>query len=628
MQNHNVVITNVSLLSKSKDEKENMIYDITAQKKYKDGKENIIYGTMTNEAPIKSIIKRLYDSHQTLDTIIFIASEKVRIKEIPFNEEKISHLDFLQKQIENYCADSSYKVPDYFDVEIKNEPTMVEVSESVFNVYKKILDLSKDGKKDVNIFIESNGGIRYVLTMLLSLTKTLENYYPNIHISEITSMVYSTSNTADNATEIKNTKDVFDTAQLAGIAAEFVNYGRTKSLQRYVESSMTEISAEQKEDINLILRMLNKVGNDIQLCRTSDILNDFYGKDNIKITIDLFSKKYKDKNDASAIVTIFVHLVNIIIEELGKFIYVDYDEHIEPIEYLPKLINWCLEKSFIQQALTLCSERLPEYLFKTGKIQIDETLTKILDEEEKKNYERNYYFIAHLSTFIQKLKEPKYQKTKTNILNILNNTNINANNQIEKDIVSLLRNYKKLEEINEENLKRIFAESNVFTVSDLEEEISISNKIRTRLSFALMGYYVSDAGKLEIHPNLEKEDERIERILLGMIKIWHKHDKQEIMDNEKLRYDEILKELLNPSRAETFIDEYSKTQSEKFFIGTEIDEGHISTNMEKENLQEWLYLYSICKEQRNLSNHASAPNEDIGMTFDELKTVIKKIISL
>lgn len=408
----NILITNVSPVT---------IRDGKTQKRvYIDERGNKFLGEMTNEAPIKSIAYRLGEKGAYLDKILFIVSGKVRTDKITIEDKKITHLDFLEGKITAFLGENYKDKTEYIDdISIVDEPTKHDVSKTVFEIYDKLLKFAmmedEVKKRDIHIYIESNGGVRYVLTMLLSLTKTLENYYGNVHISEITSMVLR-----ENPVKIMNTKDVFDTAQITGIADEFVNYGRTNSLRRYFEGYMHELSSDQTCDVRNVLEKLYKTSEDIQLCRTAMILEDFYGSSNIKIMIEEFSKKYKEEaNDKSEekephpdmTITIFSKLLQLILNELNQTVYKDVKDtcadQTDPICYLPQMISWCLDKSFTQQALTFCAERLPEYLFKTGKIGLNREFSTMLDQAKKGDYEEKYYFIAHIQDFVGKIKDAK-----------------------------------------------------------------------------------------------------------------------------------------------------------------------------------------------------------------------------
>lgn len=312
MDQVNVIITNVSNVQFSDKTQSSLV-----TRKYIDQKGDCFYGSMTNEAPVKSIINRVKD----VQAIIFIESDTVR----DFMSKKakspfitITHGDYLKKEISRFVAERGFSKPEYITTPIGDEPDEREVSKAVFDVFRKLHNYIVDEKnkdKDINIYIESNGGIRYVLTMLLSVTKSLENYYPNVHIKEITSMVLK-----QNPVPIKNTKQIFDSAQIMGIVDEFINYGRINSLKRYIKGYTAGIDPEIKKDISGVVHILSKTADDIQLCRTTMMLDDFYSEDvGLKRLLTDFRQKYSENEDA--VVSVLKYLIEIMLEEFDKTIY-------------------------------------------------------------------------------------------------------------------------------------------------------------------------------------------------------------------------------------------------------------------------------------------------------------------
>lgn len=79
----NVLITNVSTIPNA----------FPSVKKYVDDEKNVIEGKVTNEAPMKSIIKRLANKGENVDRIFLIESDTVR------NSKKIIKGKILQHMI-------------------------------------------------------------------------------------------------------------------------------------------------------------------------------------------------------------------------------------------------------------------------------------------------------------------------------------------------------------------------------------------------------------------------------------------------------------------------------------------------------------------------------------------------
>ena len=577
----NILITNVSTLS-IRDDGE--IQNKT--RVYKDEKGYIFSGKMTNEAPIKSIAYRLAKEGYRLDKILFIESDKVRKKEVLIENKEYSHVDYLKEKIRSFLGEGNKKHTEFIDVEIKDEPSKDDVSSTVFDIYKKLLEYIEPGK-EIHIYIESNGGVRYVLTMLLSLTKTLENYYKNLHIMEITSMVFhpNSKEKQNHPVEIRNTKDVYNTAQITGIADEFLNYGRTNSLQRYINEYKDELTHEERADVDKVFSTLYKLADDIQLCRTAMILDDFYGDENLKSTIEAFCHKYDPA--ISSTISILVHLLQLILEDLNQTIYKDLNLEVEKnpaIYYLPKTISWSLEKSFVQQSLTLCAERLPAYLLETGRIRLDQTLSSILEEKDSQKFEKKYYFVAHFNEFVDELKKPGrkgllQEIKKRNRLNRLRDEDWNSIfkdfklqdasysadlSDLAEKVEKLCLDYMKLPSTFKEKALEDLFESHGFGKEALDAKVKISNKVTTSMRLALLGMYEKE-GIVKVHENLVEKEQRIGKVLPVLVKIVLDQPEKASLLHEKKVYERMISELFaeDVELKDNLIERYSSRQSQK-----------------------------------------------------------------
>ena len=676
----NVMVTNVSVVNPNN----------LNERKYKDELGNYFKGIMTNEAPIKSIAYRLCKEGRSLDKVIFIASDSVKKPTLKLddNDEKmISSLDFLVARTKSFTRAEDItetteitKLTDIanktlISIPVTDEPKKNDVSNTVFNIYNILLMLAEEcnrENKHINIFIESNGGVRYVLTMLLSLIKTVENFYDNVNIVEVTSMV-----TQPGTTNIVNTKDVYDTAQIMGIADEFLHYGRAFSMRKYFEQYKEELKQYSKpnesqiawDDVNKLLNTFDSIADDIQLCRTAKFLEHFYGVGNIKGMIESFLDKWivQDISDSGnevindeipAALEIFIHLLELIENDFDKIIYKGIDQKIESasIIYLPKVIEWCLDKSFIQQALTLCSERLAEYLFETGMISLGDFFEDKLNRTDTKSYERFYYFIAHLSDYINYCGISKevaiYKRLKQNGTigdeeYKLLISDIDDGHSLEKcllptddDISPITEfvNHFKSYSFNDDNSTKAFLDIlSLFENQDMNKVYNINTEISKKFSknplyLTLQGKYIKDDGTIGPHPNMIDQKKILSKALSAIINWNYINANVSIWQTASNEYSNIVDSIF-ADNSDTFRNNvknrYSDKQSRKFYIKELVDLGHI-TSYNSEKLQRILYVYSICKEQRNMSNHANVSAEDVNvaMNSEQLKLVINKLLSL
>lgn len=667
-QPYNVVISNVSLARVINGKLiENKYMDEKDEKDEKDKKNHIFKCHMTNEAPIKSLMFRLNEQGQKLNKIILIESDKVKNDEAEYEddegEQKKTHVDILKEQLDKYATETHLDSPlEYEEVEIQNEPTEIQTFETVLKIYNLLSAYRREVKGDLNIYIESNGGVRYVLTMLLSLTQTLERCYENVHIVEITSMVFGEQK---EPIRIKNTKAVYDSSQIVSIVDEFINYGRCKALQTYVDTHMQGLAPQQQKRIQSVLNSVVKTTEDIQLCRTTMMLDDFYGTGGVIKKLRNISEIKKNITDN---MLIFRYLFQILLNEFEDELYENTTDGEEKdgeknnIVYLPNMIKWCLDKSFTLQALTLCSEKTAEYLFAAGLIKLPEG-NECLLENDNKNYEKHYYFLSNLkrnvydkilpakiNAVLRKMKDTSdqnntfFQETDWDDMFIMDENDQPDHATCSADMEDCS---KEVWVIVKELIKRKDPTDTgiIFENKDLENIFNDSIFGKEALGAQVeykSGKFISIKNILNGQNLTQTTPFRdcLKLIIPKLVEIGLQRKWDDALKDANTRFNKIVDAIFSESEAvfkDSVKERYNShanensqpLQSEKYYILDAIQTGFFESK-DPERLQEILYVYSICKEQRNLSSHAnvSQENEAVAMNSKQLHRVIERLLGL
>ena len=634
MDDYNLLITNVSKVTANN-------FRNNRNNKYIDEKNNEFDGIMTNEAPIKSVMQRLYNDGNKLSEIIFICSNSVRsniekvdeIESIYF-DGKHNSLEVLKDRIYEW-SDNKYKQPKYYEVFIDDEPNEESLTKTINDVRKRILELVYNSEKSdgrVNIYIESNGGIRYVVTMLLSVIKSLELLHDGrIEIKEILSMVH---NSNKKPIFIQNTKTIFDTAQISGLVDEFINYGRIEGVKKFFKN-------EKNICINKMIDELSRVADDIQLCRTELMLRDFYGEKNINRKIEIFLKEHESDN------LIFSMVLSGIGKEISKAEKIN-DSDQDTILFLPQLIKWCLDKSFLQQALTLCAEKTADYLFKTGILYPVNGFAKKLKDLDTKEYAKEYYFLAHIAEFTQLIRKAEadsfFDVFKDDFMQELKidvdeKTSDKKSYIVRKEeppykcIINKMQYediYNKIErtlrEYIDNNNPMFFFKYWGEDIGNIETKLSKNGKEKRCFKDIIYEQKSPPETKCNNHKDIRKEIcKRVLRFLVIELNI--RSNKSHIDEGIKI-YRELIRTLYGSGEfTDNLIEKYVVDQSKKFNIMEAIKVGQVITNKEM-FVQKILYLYSLCKEQRNMSNHATVKedNNRIAMNSEQIRILIVKFL--
>lgn len=319
-----------------------------------------IQGRITNEGPVKYVIDKLNnDYNQRLDRIVMICSKKIKEDPIEENEDAYTedlkepfiteHADILQKnesifhithkeyfiRIINKFAKGIHSC--YKEKEIEFTETYINDFSNEYDVIEAVIDSANEVVKkyeDVNLYIDFNGGPRNVAVLIMGISNLMK--LRNVKIKEITYMDFDNNSNIS----IKNMDALFGCIDLVSGVNEYVSYGRIRILKDYFKSC-------EDQRIHRILSELEDFSNNMQLCLTDYVMAN---KERVKNAL----KSYQANTLASSSYEImFAFVAEDILRGCHRLLEGN----------LPEMILWCVEKEFIQQALTFYIELVPSYLW-------------------------------------------------------------------------------------------------------------------------------------------------------------------------------------------------------------------------------------------------------------------------
>lgn len=629
-QDVNIMITNVSVINRYL---KNEYTDESGQ--YAD-----ITGYITNEAPVKYLMQKLNATDEKLDKLILIASDdvnqKVEIKlqkdegnkkeveqfEADYGNGKMTSVEILEDKIAKFSIEKNIPCPEFEVVELSdgvNGDGFSEISDTavvnaVDKVNCKLIDESRKCR-NLNVYIESNGGVRYVIVMLLSVMNILEKVYANIKLQGVYSMIYN-KKTEDKKIPILDTSMTYASIELFSAMNEFIYYGRAKALEDYFEKRFTKRKESDEkydpvifQDIKKCINKLQKIADDMQLCRTEQIIDNFYESESIRDVLNKFKDTYANEKDPDS--KIFLSVIENIRSEYNDI----YDNpNLNKFLNLPKIIKWCIDKDYIQQALTLCSERLPQYFIESGILCISDKLRDCIQENISDNtnaekYELSYYMI---STFFNSIyrewilyikveeilsmydKEWVGEKTVTKAMMQEFRNKFKEYTTNEKKIPSLLKRHQSYwaEQLRKNGAKEQYLEC---IHENMRALVIIKENVPKNGTFSVGGKevkkWIKNLNLQELYPSYVEQRE----IFLKQIQA------EKSVDLESHREDACKYNFFD-----LFDNEYLYADDIEHFIPI-------------------MVLYGILKGQRNLSNHASEVHEDSEkyvLTMNQIKSII------
>ena len=139
---------------------------------------------------------------------------------------------------------------------------------------------------------------------------------------------------------------LFGSIDLVAGINEYINYGRIKTLSLFFNDCRdTRITA--------ILASMSEFAYNLQLCRTDKVFEE---RDKLKIKLQDYISHTNNTEIEDTYEILFSYVVQDILEGYRNLLEGD----------LPEIIQWCVEKEYIQQALTFYAERIPIYFWEQG----------------------------------------------------------------------------------------------------------------------------------------------------------------------------------------------------------------------------------------------------------------------
>lgn len=303
-----LILTNISRLNAD-----------TAFSSYNTEDMGKIKGRYTNEAPVKYLLNTVYKNvPETECTIIAITTREA--------EEAFTA---FRKTIRRFCNRKGYK-----GLNIEK----VTFEERRFG--SVISKIAKAAKNDDKVFIDTTGGFRDSVYLLMAVVRILE--YSGVKLEKAVYSIYNKHNSREN--KIVDITDTYNMFNLINAADSFTSLGNSDELAHFFLNC-------DNSDIKRIIDVMNRFSDEVALCRTSKL--DALISELNEVLINIQNLDTVDENEI-----LFKSLTAVIREKFRI-------EDEETIDY-PDVIRWCLDNKMIQQAVTIYVEKMPEYLFDKG----------------------------------------------------------------------------------------------------------------------------------------------------------------------------------------------------------------------------------------------------------------------
>lgn len=328
---------------------------------------------LTNEAAVRYLMQNGYQGKPvTLSKIYLFASKKVqnvitgpitRTDEVArktIREEKTFYRDdgtpwthlayfghrisdmFPQLQDEN----STFITKIDYDEDLPAKKSMQSVVDMAGQIQQDMKSLWK-GKKIV-LHADCTGGLRHANMMMLSVLRLMQ--YSGIEIGKI---LYANFNSKPKRVEEANL--IYDTFGLVAGAEEFSNYGSVQAIKKFYNNEELE-----SPELKTLIQAMEQFDDAIKLCHYG-----YFKKaiQQLRMAIRNYPALQVAEQEIPDETAQTIYYNTSLAATLLPRIKRDYSELLksEELDDLT-LIDWCLNHGYLQQALTLYTERIPEVL--------------------------------------------------------------------------------------------------------------------------------------------------------------------------------------------------------------------------------------------------------------------------
>lgn len=441
------------------------------------GKEDKVIGRYQLDPVPKMLYKTLYQKEQgTLDKIIMLCTSKTleKVAEVPIGTEKIydiSPIDYFKDQIRDYMR------PDTDDEELFQAIEVDLTSpyrgiQSVITTLRSIKAAHED--QTLNLYLDTHGGLRGIQRIMEATVSLLKS--EDIDVREAYAVEYSDNGTKSIVSETENMK-IYDF--VSGVN-EFFSCGRADTLMKYKENlEQTHEAKKESSSKNIftkeekqLITAISDVATGIQWCSIPAF--DQGIKDLQKIFPETSESTAKNTSTESS------DTKNI---DKGSYLDIyrtniqkDYSTLLKKNHTVLDEIEWCINKGFYQQALTLIESKISGLLVYDLKLFTFTRPQGIKQEKDGKTIHYSYTCINKNNN------EVKKTFTINNVFNdyiyAFNRIRKSNNNSNEKFTIEYNKpwigdeNFNKLTVAKYENFKQTISYPTGINISDIFENAS------------------------------------------------------------------------------------------------------------------------------------------------------------
>lgn len=304
----------------------------------------------TNESAVRygvqkhGPMKRLFVfATQTVQLPLTYKTKEDIIKEYRDEEDHTyTHLSYFEHRLQQgeHPIETELEVADYDE-----NADMTENIQSIVEMAAKVDAFIASLPKDDTLVLHADctGGMRNAAMIMMAVLRLMQ-YGDRVRIGDI---LYS--NLSKRIVEEGN--DIYALFDLIAGAEEFVRFGSVQTLRDYYKR---QSMSKQSPELQQLIKAMADFSDAISLCNSGTFRDAIK---NLRDAMKAFRTKYDESGDTSLPDSLMNRLYERISHEYEELLQSEAEnKELEDIT----LIKWCIQHDYVQQALTLYTEQVPE----------------------------------------------------------------------------------------------------------------------------------------------------------------------------------------------------------------------------------------------------------------------------
>ena len=340
---------------------------------------------VTNESAVRHLLLSKEDGRNiSLDKMFLFATEKV-LEPIKIEQPSldvnagVTHFGYFKERLTDVlpCIEEAEFIE---VVPYDAEMPISETKRFVLEMAERIMDYAEAKKAEgdtVVLHADLTGGPRHAVMLMFAVMRLLQ--YNGIEIGKV---LYSNM----GLKIVEEVNDIYGIFDLIAGADEFAQFGSVSAILRYFGYDEKSLARPPhiSERLHRLLFAMHGFAEEIKVCH--------YGA--FAAAIEKLSKALREfdagreADDADVNEGMIAQLRFRIEEEYREIL----GEKIDDV----KLLHWCVEHGYLQQALTLFTERVPVILMERGIVTLPKEFDAKVQEAMDKGDRRStiFYFFA------------------------------------------------------------------------------------------------------------------------------------------------------------------------------------------------------------------------------------------